>query len=775
MRRDTIDSGSQPVRNLALNPQWFMGSGVNQIVRQNLCWNPSMLGVTGALAQVRINRCINPRGVLTMLHYSGAGAQTITNNVAITGGPEGIATALRFTYGPSASNPGLNIMSPVTANTTYTMSAWVMIESLTSTPGSGGFAENGVISGTNVDNAIIGTWQKITWTRTTTASPGPNFGIRFAAVGGTGTGSILVTGIVIEIADAAGASPTFFDGATAAGGGFTYRWTGAANNSISEQNAPTVGSWSARWFGAGGGSGTTYQSLGTGVGGSVSLRKLWKVANTGNSNDTGVSVNVPVAAGTSYTASIYQNPSFATNLAIFISWLDSGGAQISATSASLGIASPAGVWTRHSATGVAPAGAVNALFVFGPYNTPGPVSSPATPSGATIDWDNCLIEPTNALTNYFDGSFAASGDYTYNWQGTVNGGISREVAPAPALANSTGASYRAAYLSTDRPAGASKFLRVITYTPGTTSLVALNPTDVQIKDGVLRTDLMWVRSSRTMTVGTRYRNPSGSVIVTGASLNLVADQWYLHRVTAAPSGADDMALGLISTTAIQAGDTLDIGPHMTVEGTYTGDYIDGTKPFSKWNGAAHSSVSVGYPPQLLDLAGLPLYDITTTGHTVLNGGFGNTEARTIYTVYSAFVDIPDGTVPILVTYGATALSDAIPNQFLTLRQQLSNNPGNNLIARRTGGNGPLVSRSMVANNVAVWGIDVSGKTFIQVNNEAAVTDSVVMDIPNERIYITPPSTYSSHTRTIIYRGLHDAPTRAAVSRYLGNKYGAQVA
>lgn len=776
MRRDQFDITSQPVKNLAQNPRWEAGTGGSTIVRQNLCWNPSMLGSSG-LAQVRINRSTNPRGILPMLHYSGAMAQTITPNIDITSMPIAseptLETAIRFTYGPSASNPGLNIMSPVQASTSYTMSAWVYIESLTSQAGGGGFAENGVVSGSSINANLIGEWQKVSWTRMTTASPGPNFGIRFAAVGGTGIGSILVTGIVIEIGSAGGASPVFFDGSTPAGGGFTYRWTGTPNASVSEQNAPMVTSWSARWFGAGGGAGASYQSQGTGIGGSVSYRKLWKTDNTGNSNDSGISVAVPVTAGLTYTASIYQNASFDTNLAIFVSWRDSSDVQLSATSASLGIASPAGVWTRHSATAVAPTGAVSALFVFGPYNTPGPISSPATPAGNTIDWDNCLIEQTNALTPYFDANMADTGDFTYTWQGAVNGGISREAAPTPFLANSSGGAYRAAYLSTDRPAANGKFLRLVNNSNGIA--VAVNPTDVVIDAGVTRTDLMWIRSSRNATINLRYRNPSGSSVQDAGSISLVANQWTLVRRVAAPTGAPDMALGPLIQSGV-AGETLDLGPHMTVEGEYYGDIIDGEKPFSKWLGAADQSISVGYAPQLLDLASGLVFDETATGTYTLPGGWSSSEGRTIYTVFNNLVDIPDSNVPTLVTYGSTALNDSVPNSFITLRQQAFAGDVNSILARRTGGAGAFIGNVKSGVNVTVWGLNNSANLFITNNNGTLVTDAGgVMAVPHQKMYIGTPTAWGSHVRTIIYRGYHDATTRAAVSRYLGNKYGAPVA
>ena len=563
MRRAQTDSTSQNVRNNALNPRWETGTGGNVVVRQNLC--------------------TNPRGVGTFFSYSSGAAQVITPNVAITGHPEGITTATRFTFSSSASNPGINILPSPAENTTYVLSAWIYVESLPDTPAAGGFAENGVVSGSNYPNTV-GVWNRISWVRTTTGTPGSCFGIRHAGLsGGTGSGSILVTGILIE---------TF----------------------------------------------------------------------------------------TSSTAA--------------------------------------------------------------------------------------------SVTSFFDGASTDTSDYDYGWVGTANNSVSRELAPAPDLANSSGGANRAAYLSTDRPAGAPKFLRLITFSPGVS--VALNPTDVQIRDGVPRTDLVWLRANRTMTVSMRYRNPTGSNVVAAPAANLT-NQWQLYRNFQTPTGADDMALGVLASSP-QAGDMIDMGPHMTVEGEYTGDIVTGEGPFSKWYGLADRSASIGYPPQLLDHAGIPETDISAVGTHVLGGGFGATEARTIYTVYANFLDIPDGNVPTVAVYGSSPLTDSVPNSYITLRQQAWTGNVNFLLARRTGGNGAGVANSRMGFNVAAWGINTGGTMFNSVNNPLSVAlDGQVMSLLHERLLIPAPSANSAHVRTLVYRGYHNDTTRAAVMRYLGNKYGANVA
>ena len=738
-------------------------------VRQNLAQYPNF-DYSGVLIPVRTNLCANPRGVLTMLHYSGAGAQTITPNIAVTA-PEGITTAIRFTYDGSASNPGLNILSPISASTTYTMSAYVMIESLTSTPGGGGFAENGVISGTTLDNTKLGVWQKITWTRTTTASPGPNFGIRFAAVAGTGTtGSILVTGIMIETVDAANASPAFFDGATpaAAAADFTYSWNGTANASRSIQYATSLGGW------VGTSAATAYQSSISPVHGT----KLGGVLTKGGSGDGIYHNDVTVAQGLPYTVSAWiRLTSAVPNMSILFRWKDSLGNILKDDNINVVANLIVGQMVRVSATVTSFTGSSKLQPMFR-------IQAAHTPT--TFYVDSMLIEQSAFLSGFFDGSTAAIGDFTYAWLGTAGQSISEERAPSVAGYSGLYSGGRIAWSSSDWSAGGNKSLAVASPKPTVDSFSQLNtlPNVGNNMGGKTYTILAKIKTTEPFPTGADGRAWSINI-----NLNLsgggqfqynfkpVTTHAGVHEIRQIVKIRDD-ATSMVYMRLYNGSpnpSTVYWDNLMIVEGAYLGDYIDGNKPFSKWDGMVQASTSVGYPPQLLDLAGAPVHDVTAVGSTTLSGGFGNTEPRTIYTVYQNFAEVIDSTVPIILTYGANALTDAIPNQFITLRQQLSNNTGNNLIARRTGGAGPLVSRSMLAINVATWGIDETGKAFIQVNNEPTATDTVAMDIPNERMVVIAPSAASSHIRTLIYRGLHDAATRAAVSRYLGNKYGGYVA
>jgi hypothetical protein len=211
-----------------------------------------------------------------------------------------------------------------------------------------------------------------------------------------------------------------------------------------------------------------------------------------------------------------------------------------------------------------------------------------------------------------------------------------------------------------------------------------------------------------------------------------------------------------------------------VEGDYTGDFIDGTKPFSKWDGTANASTSVGYPPQLTDLAGKPELDLDGTANPVtLPDNYGLTEARTFYTVYQDIQDASAGVFGI-ISYGSSALNDTVANSYINLRQEAYPGPTNLIRTRRTGGAGPQISTINLGVNVTCWGMDSTGSLFIQNNNGIQQQESFPMAVPHQKIQFTP-SSYHTHTRTIMYRGKHDAATAQAVSRYLGTKYGALVA
>lgn len=400
--------------NLALNPSFEGTSGVTNVrtnlvanpgfesttstvnVRTNLSPYPNMEVGSGATTMFT-NLCINPRGVQAYIEYQSAASQTISANVAITGNPDGFTTANRVTY-TNGSNPGVMLVNPLIDGQIYTAQCWVYHESIEPTAGSQGLAQAGVTSMPSPPAIVQGVWQKITWTFT--ASTTNYMGYRVSSQSG-GSGSFLITGVMVE---AVGVLNTFYDGATAASGDFTYTWAGTANASVSRRNAPVVTGWTARWFGSTG-QGVAYQSK-TGVTGNC-YRKFWTKDATGSPQDIGINTaQLTVLPNTNYTSSISMRCSIVTHCSVYVIWYDASAVQIGGTVGATDLgAVVANAWTRFSNTFTSPSNAAFAVFLYGPYVG----ATVPMPAGTTLDFDQCLIETgLSPAGTYFDGAIPIS-------------------------------------------------------------------------------------------------------------------------------------------------------------------------------------------------------------------------------------------------------------------------------------------------------------------------------------------------------------------------------
>ena len=703
-----------------------------------------------------------------MLHYSGAGAQTITPNVSIASIPiaslPSVTAAIRFTYTGSASNPGLNILSPVAASTTYTMSAWVYIESLTSTPGNGGFAENGVISGTSVDIALVGQWQKITWTRTTTASPGPNFGLRFASMAGTGTGSILVTGITIEVSDATGASPIFFDGATSAGGDFTYAWTGTANNSSSIQKATENAGWSPIT------NSIEYWSTQSPMHGTHCAGVITK----GASGDGITCSDSVVAAFTTYTMSIYIKLTAAVpNFTIQMRWKDNVGAIISDTNASVAGSLTVGQWSRVSVTATSPSGATSMQ----------PIARILAVHSSTLFYvDSLMVEQATFLSPYFDGSTAAAGDFTYAWTGTANQTASEERAPTVSGWTGLYTGGRVAYQSSAWNGSGAKCMAISGNRPTVDSFSMTNtPPIAGNLGGRTFTFLANLKTMEAYPAGADGRAWGINVVVNLSGggqfqYNLKPTTTYLgiHEIKQTITIRSDATT--MAYLRLYNGSPNDVPIYwdnfMIVEGTYVGDYIDGTKPFSKWDGAANASTSVGYPPQFLDIAGKPTLDLLGAANT---GALAVSPyiPRTFYLVHEHTGNTS--------AFTSTFLYGTIPNN--GFNNQTAAAGSNSIINRLDFVNGDF-NKAIIMGNGRTTKRHVSAYSF----NQGLTSVSACVDGGSDIVtalnpgdgwadgrVITTSAGENKNIRALVFYAEHDRSTRIAMCRYLGNKYGAYVA
>jgi prepilin-type N-terminal cleavage/methylation domain-containing protein len=173
--------------------------------------------------------------------------------------------------------------------------------------------------------------------------------------------------------------------------------------------------WVPRWFGSGGGSGTSGRSASGAHSGSSGYRKTWTVAGGGQDIGMQFTTNA-VTAGKTYTFSAYVRSSLATNHRMFTAWKDSTGTTIGSNVMGPEVPVAADTWGRLSQTLLAPAGTVSAVIVWGPYPASG---SPSYTVGATADFDDLMITEGSTLYNYADGSST-----NWAWTSTVNNSTS---------------------------------------------------------------------------------------------------------------------------------------------------------------------------------------------------------------------------------------------------------------------------------------------------------------------------------------------------------------
>lgn len=166
------------------------------------------------------------------------------------------------------------------------------------------------------------------------------------------------------------------------------------------------------------------------------MRATWATVSTGVVSSTGWTVGanntdgITVTAGEYRTFSGYARCSVANRTAqLFVRYYDSGGTLVSGgpSSSTVGIGTN---WTRLSASGVVPTGAVRAILLF--YGQGG--SNWVV--GDTIDTTAVLSEGVSWLDTYFDGDTTLSGGqtaegYTVAWEGTAN--ASRSYVRLPGL------------------------------------------------------------------------------------------------------------------------------------------------------------------------------------------------------------------------------------------------------------------------------------------------------------------------------------------------------
>jgi hypothetical protein len=434
----------------------------------------------------------------------------------------------------------------------------------------------------------------------------------------------------------------------------------------------------------------------------------------------------------------------------------------------------ANTWTKISSTYTFNATQADPAGVYGF----GVLATTAFAIGDYLVSDEMLIEKSNIVGTWFNGATAAAGDFTYAWSGVANASSSLQKAFYVAATSNLNTT---SIQSTDWSANGSKSIRVIP------SLTATTDTAVSLKAGYTLENKTY-----TLLATCRVKAPQTGTLDTTRARRIML---YYTGVGPSSSAQAPNAVGVyplsVTFTVTDATQYQDMRLYngasngggdiwwdniMLVEGVYTGDYLDGTKPFSKWTGTVQNSLSVGHPPQLSDFAGIPslnLVGVNSGGVTIPVSAYS---ARTIYLVYDVAgttLNYPNyGSYGINGSNGITFQAGPIGNTSLFPRLDFPGGSSNFGISLPNGRLGQRRNVVAFAFNQGLTSLAASlnGGTDVVVNTFAAGngwTDGRT----------NPVSSHAdgSGITMLVYYAEHDQPTRLAISRYLGNKYGANVA
>lgn len=340
----------------------------------------------------------------------------------------------------------------------------------------------------------------------------------------------------------------------------------------------------ARWFGTGGGAGTTTWGNAGGALSSQYARKTWTVASS-QGNDVGFqssgSVRFAGTPGQIFTISAYMRhnsgvdysaiagiqPYDAAGTAGTVVWMPSGTTVTSE-------------WTRISGTFTLPADTASFIVIFSNRgNWAGSVV------GGTLDFSALLVEQSPTLGDYFDGTTAAAGEYTYGWSGTANASTSVQQAPT-VVGASVSPSQGVVWQGVEN---GDKILRARFTPTGAFGISGFATTTAGPHTFLFRARTSWTGSLRV-------RN--GGAIQTEVLTPVVAGVWKEHRVLV-PEGASGVAnVGFVGRNGDGwvGGDMLEVEHLLIIPGNYTGPYFDGSTKFlsgnaGEWTGTPNASTS----------------------------------------------------------------------------------------------------------------------------------------------------------------------------------------
>lgn len=556
----------------------------------------------------------------------------------------------------------------------------------------------------------------------------------------------------------------FYEGA----GDFTYAWTGTAHASASVQRGVAVSRVSSeRAYG-----------ISTTRSGDKVVRIIPAVKGAGQAPYAGPDVFVnlfsqpaSLKANTTYTVMVnYQNEAP----------LSAGGKlrfNVDTDQSSAAFNTAVGDYTMYwtFTTGA------NVSIAFMRF-MPGPSGVDGYPNEVLL---KRLMIVEGAYTGpYFDGTTSASTDYTYAWSGTAHSSAS--IQRASSVVGLTQTYYSQPITSSEWSATGTKSLRITptssSMSESFTSIIGTFGSLGSLAPGRTYTVLATLRLAAPLT-GTLYaralqivwRQDTARLVSTqGAN---VAGVQKLRLTFTVGANATSGFIEFFNGAFVGGGDVWwdDI---MVVEGTYTGDYVDGTKPLSKWTGTANASASLGYPQQLLDIAGAPSLQQIGSGNSanpVVNGF----AARTLYLVYETTNDNSTSwQVPFM--YGSNAPTDGFTVQTaaagnFTMSPRMDFVSGGGDVNK--GHNFPN-GRSLARRHILAVSFNQGLTSYTSYGNGSLLNTAVLNPgtvgwTSGQLRNFTQGNIKGLHT--MAYYAEHDGATKLAISRYLANKYGANVA
>lgn len=590
MRRNEVDAGSQPVRNLATNPAFLTTAG-NNALRSNLVLNPRAEYATGLTHGVaRTNLCINPRGVNG---FSGYGEQNVTANVAISDHPEGFTTANRVSYVGGAANPGVVLINPVVSGNTYAVSAWVYHETIPAA-GTQAFAQSGVTSSTAIP-FVQGVWQRHTWTYTATGTS--QLGFRVSSQ--TTDGSFLITGVMVELSRS---QDSYFDGVT--------RPALRTNLALNPQ-ANSGTSWGTMGTAAGSTSfGNTEQALN----GSASIKRtLTAAGNTGFK----ALVRGGFVEGDTLSWSLWVRPTV-RDMTFHAYWERS--TPYTGGTAGAAVLCPVNQWTEVTGTLTMTATQVaGTTFGFGALCT-------SAVAGDIYHVDMALVEKSATLGTYFDGASVSNSVTAYGWRGNANDSASYAYDPeltpgwsgsgdnstsrlyVPNVENWAQAVNAGIYRTANQGAPIGSYAAAVVTRGFSGDGIYLG--DITITAGMSYTSSAWIKITDTiptMSSVMRYKDAGGTILTDlGGTIHtsLVVGQWVRVSTTSvAPTNATKLQQMWRIYSSSYTPTTFYVSGAMVEATPVLGDYFDGSTPAAGdftygWNGSINRATSTQWAPNV---------------------------------------------------------------------------------------------------------------------------------------------------------------------------------